>query len=63
MTQPPAGPQGPVGTAGSILTAEDAWRKFMWRIGVSNKLNIQKGHTALVGVDRITGMNSKTRSA
>lgn len=62
MTQPAPGTTGTVGTARAVLTAEDAWRKFMWRIGVSNKLNIQKGHTALVGVDRITGMNSKVRS-
>lgn len=63
MTQPAPGTTGPVGTAKSVLTAEDAWRKYMYRLGVSNIRNVHKGTTALAGVDQITGMNSKVRSS
>lgn len=44
------------------FTAEDAWRKLMYRIGVSNIKNVHKGTTMLNGVDKITGLKSKVRA-
>lgn len=60
MSTGPAGPAGPAGaTAAGVLTAEDAWRKLMYRIGVTNPRLVKLGALALDGVDRMTHTNSK----
>lgn len=42
-----------------MLTAEDAWRKLMYRIGVTNPRLVKKGASLLDSVDRLTHTNSK----
>jgi hypothetical protein len=52
--QPPAGPAGPVGEAATgVLSVEEAWRKFMIRIGTTNPKLITQGAAALDAVDAI----------
>lgn len=52
--QPPPGATGPSGQAASgVLSVEEAWRKLMTRIGVTNPHLITQGASALDAVDAI----------